>query len=47
MEVSTSAAIGMKLADGSVKAVRLHWDGYSGYTEAVLGGWYKIVSCPR
>ena len=41
--MSTSAAIGMKLADGSVKAVRLHWDGYPGHAGAILGGWYKTA----
>ena len=41
--MSTSAAIGMKLADGSVKAIRVNWDGYPGYTGAVIGGWYKTA----
>ena len=41
--MSTSAAIGMKLADGSIKAIRVNWDGYPGYTGAVLGGWYKTA----
>ena len=41
--MSTSAAIGMKLADGSVKAIRVNWDGYPGYTGAVLGGWYRTA----
>ena len=31
----------MKQADGSVKAIYLHWDGYPGYAGAILGGWYK------
>lgn len=39
--MATTAAIGMKQADGSVKAVYLHWDGYPGYAGAILGGWYK------
>lgn len=26
--MSTSCAIGMELSDGSVRAVRWHWDGY-------------------
>ena len=41
--MSTSAAIGMKQADGSVQAIRLHWDGYVGYAGAILGGWYKTA----
>lgn len=41
--MSTSAAIGMKQADGSVKAVRLNFDGYTGYAGAILGGWYKTA----
>ncbi len=41
--MSTSAAIGMKMTDGSVKAVRLHWDGYVGHAGAILGGWYKTA----
>ena len=41
--MSTNAAIGMKMADGSVKAVRLNWDGYPGYAGAILGGWYKTA----
>ena len=39
--MATTAAIGMKQADGSVKAVYLHWDGYPGHAGAVLGGWFK------
>lgn len=41
--MSTSAAIGMKMADGSVRAVRLNWDGYPGCAGAILGGWYKTA----
>ena len=41
--MSTNAAIGMKMADGSVRAVRLNWDGYVGYAGAILGGWYKTA----
>ena len=41
--MSTNAAIGIKLADGSVQAVRLNWDGYVGYAGAILGGWYKTA----
>ena len=41
--MSTNAAIGMKMADGSVRAVRLNWDGYVGHAGAVLGGWYKTA----
>ena len=41
--MSTNAAIGMKQSDGSVRAVRLNWDGYVGYAGAILGGWYKTV----
>ena len=41
--MSTNAAIGMKMADGSVRAVRLNWDGYVGHAGAILGGWYKTA----
>ena len=41
--MSTNAAIGMKQPDGSVRAVRLNWDGYVGYAGAILGGWYKTA----
>ena len=41
--MSTNAAIGMKMADGSIRAVRLNWDGYVGYAGAILGGWYKTA----
>lgn len=39
--MATRAGIGMKQADGSVKAIYLNWDGYPGYAGAILGGWYK------
>ena len=39
--MSTSAGIGITQADGSVKAIRVNWDGYPGWTGAVLGGWYN------
>ena len=38
--MSTRAAIGMRLADGTIKAVYCHNDGYPGWTGAILGGWY-------
>ena len=38
--MSTRAAIGMRLADGPIKAVYCHNDGYPGWTGAILGGWY-------
>ena len=41
--MSTSAAIGIKLPDGSVKAIRLNWDGYVAHAGAILGGWYKTA----
>ena len=41
--MSTNAAIGMKQPDGSIRAVRLNWDGYVGYAGAILGGWYKTA----
>ena len=36
--MSTSAAIGIKLPDGSVKAIRLNWDGYVAHAGTILGG---------
>ena len=44
--MSTNAAIGMKMADGSVRAVRLNWDGYVGHAGAILGGWYTTAEQP-
>ena len=41
--MSTSAAIGIKLPDGSVKAIRLNWDGYVAHAGTMLGGWYKTA----
>ena len=39
----TSAGIGMKMPDGSIKAVRLNCDGYPGHAGVVLAGWYKTA----
>ena len=39
--MSTRAAIGMRLPDGTIKAVYCHNDGYPDWTGAILGGWYK------
>lgn len=36
--MSTSAAIGMKLADGSVLAIRVHWERLSGPHRGYPGG---------
>ena len=41
--MATRAGIGIKQADGSVKAIYLHWDGYPGHAGAILGGWYKTA----
>ena len=41
--MSTSAAIGIKLPDGTVRAIRLNWDGYVAHAGAILGGWYKTA----
>ena len=41
--MSTSAAIGMKMADGSVQAVGLNTEGYPGYAGDVLCGCYKTT----
>ena len=38
--MSTRAAIGMRLEDGTIKVVYCHNDGYPGWTGAILGGWY-------
>ena len=38
--MSTHAAIGMRLADGTIKAIRCQNSGYPGRTRAILGGWY-------
>ena len=37
----TSAGIGMKMPDGSIRAVRLNSDGYPGHAGVILAGWYK------
>lgn len=39
--MSTRAGIGIKQADGSVKAIYLHFDGHPGHAGTILGGWYK------
>jgi len=31
----------MMQADGTIKAIHLHWDGYPGHAGMILGGWYK------
>ena len=41
--MATSAAIGIKLPDGTVKAIRLNWDGYVAHAGTILGGWYKTA----
>ena len=41
--MSTSAAIGIKLPNGTVRAIRLHWDGYVAHAGAILGGRYKTA----
>ena len=41
--MSTSAAIGMKMEDGSVQAVGLTSEGYPEYAGAVLCGCYKTA----
>ena len=38
--MGTPCAIGMKMEDGSVKAVRCNYDGYVAGAGAILGGWY-------
>ena len=38
--MGTPCAIGMKMADGSVKAIRCNYDGYVAGAGAILGGWY-------
>ena len=39
--MGTPCAIGMKMADGSVKAIRYNYDGYVAGAGVILGGWYK------
>ena len=41
--MSTSAAIGIREPDGTVRAIRLNWDGYVAHAGAILGGWYKTA----
>ena len=43
----TSAGIGMKMPDGSIKAFRLNCDGYPGHAGAILAGWYKTEDRKR
>lgn len=38
--MGTPCAIGMKIADDSVKAIRCNYDGYAAGVGAILGGWY-------
>lgn len=39
--MGTRSAIGVKLADGSVKAVYCHWDGYPEYNGKILWNHYS------
>ena len=38
--MGTSSAIGMKMEDGGVRAIRCNWDGYVAGVGVILGGWY-------
>ena len=38
--MGTPCAIGLKMADGSVHAIRCNYDGYVAGAGAILGGWY-------
>jgi len=38
--MSTRGAIGMRMPDGSVRAVYVHYDAYVAGVGAILGGWY-------
>jgi len=38
--MGTPCAIGMKLADGSVRAIRCNYDGYVAGAGVILAGWY-------
>ncbi|OQA85949.1 MAG: hypothetical protein BWY31_01568 [Lentisphaerae bacterium ADurb.Bin242] len=38
--MGTPCAIGMKMADGSVRASRCNYDGYVAGAGAILAGWY-------
>lgn len=39
--MATHAAIGVAQADGTIKAIYLHNDGYISFAGAILAGWYK------
>ena len=41
--MSTAAVIGIRQPDGTVRAIRLNWDGYVAHAGASLGGWYKTA----
>ena len=41
--MSTHAAIGIVQADGTIKAIYLHNDGYPSFAGAILAGWYNTV----
>ena len=41
--MSTHAAIGIAQADGTIKAIYLHNDGYPSFAGAILAGWYNTV----
>src|SRR5574344_794808 len=38
--MGTPCAIGMKMEDGSVRAIRCNYDGYVAGAGVILGGWY-------
>ncbi len=38
--MGTPCAIGMKLADGSIRAIRCNYDGYVAGAGVILAGWY-------
>lgn len=38
--METPCAIGMKMEDGSVRAIRCNYDGYVAGAGVILGGWY-------
>ena len=42
--MGTPCAIGMKMEDGSVKAVRCNYDGYVAGAGVILAGWYTDVA---
>lgn len=39
--MSTRAAIGMEMPDGTVRTIGLHFDGYPAHAGAILDGYYK------